>query len=114
MTVASQNTGTDRITVLRLAGEIGLGDMEALAGELTELVLANRNKVILNLRKVTHVSLGAIPKLAERNQRFRALGGEIKLVGPIPYVANLFKLVGAYTHFDIAPDEDEAVARFGS
>ena len=108
------STSTETVTILRLAGDIGMGEMDALLRSVTDLVLENKNKVILNFRQVKHVSLNAISKLAERNQRFKALGGEIKLVGLIPYVANLFKLVGAYSSFDVAFDEDEAVARFDS
>jgi len=108
------STSTETVTVLRLAGDIGISDMDVLLRSMTDLVLGNQNKVVLNFRQVKHVSLNAISKLAERNQRFKALGGEIKLVGLIPYVANLFKLVGAYSNFDVAFDEDEAVARFDS
>jgi anti-sigma B factor antagonist len=108
------STQTETVTVLRLSGDVSMSDMDALARLLTDLVLENRNKVVLNFRHVTHVSLNAISKLAERNQRYRALGGEIKLVGLIPYVANLFKLVGAFSRFDVLADEDEAVARFES
>jgi hypothetical protein len=32
----------------------------------------------------------------------------------IPYVANLFKLVGAFSYFEILSNEDEAVYRFES
>ena len=105
-------TGTETVTVLRLAGDISPSDMDEVIRELTELALSNHNKVILNFRQVKHVSLGAISKLAERSLRFRGLGGDVKLVGLIPYVANLFKLVGAFSHFDIAADEEEAVSRF--
>jgi anti-sigma B factor antagonist len=108
------STTTETATVLRLAGDISLSDMEALLRLLTDLILENKSKVILNFRQVKHVSLDAISKLAERNQRFKALGGEIKLVGLIPYVANLFKLVGAFSRFDVVADEEEAVARFES
>ena len=108
------STQTETVTVLRLSGDVSMSDMDALARVLTDLVLENRNKVVLNFRQVTHVSLNAISKLAERNQRYRALGGEIKLVGLIPYVANLFKLVGAFSRFDVLADEDDAVARFES
>ncbi len=109
MAVSASN---ETVTVLRLSGDISPSDMDALVRTMTDLVLENKNKVVLNFRQVKHVSLNAISKLAERNQRFKALGGEIKLVGLIPYVANLFKLVGAYSHFDVVLDEDEAVARF--
>ena len=108
------STNTETVTVLRLAGDISQGDMDALLQVMTDLVLENKNKVVLNFRQVKHVSLNAISKLAERNLRFKALGGEIKLVGLIPYVANLFKLVGAFSRFDVVADEDEAVARFES
>jgi anti-sigma B factor antagonist len=108
------STPTETVTVLRLAGDISPTEMDALLQVLTDLVLENKNKVVLNFRQVKHVSLNAISKLVERNQRFRALGGELKLVGLIPYVGNLFKLVGAYSHFDVVNDEDDAVARFDS
>lgn len=108
------STPTETVTVLRLAGDISPAEMDSLLQVLTDLVLENKNKVVLNFRQVKHVSLNAISKLVERNQRFRALGGELKLVGLIPYVGNLFKLVGAYSHFDVAADEDDAVARFDS
>ena len=110
----SISTQTETVTVLRLQGDISVGDMDSLIQVLTDLVLENKNKVVLNFRQVKHVSLNAISKLVERNLRFRSLGGELKLVGLIPYVANLFKMVGAYSHFDVAADEDEAVARFDS
>src|SRR5579872_6088030 len=105
---------TETVTVLRLSGDISVGDMDSLIQVLTGLVLENKNRVVLNFRQVKHVSLNAISTLVARNQRFRSLGGELKLVGMIPYVANLFKLVGAYSHFDVAADEEAAVARFDS
>jgi anti-sigma B factor antagonist len=108
------STPTESVTVLRLSGDISVSDMDSLIQVLTDLVLENKNKVVLNFRQVKHVSLNAISKLVERNLRFRSLGGELKLVGLIPYVANLFKLVGAYSSFDVAADEDDAVARFDS
>lgn len=104
----------ETVTVLRLSGDISLGDMESLLRMMTDLILENRSMVVLNCRQVKHISLNAISKLADRNRRFRALGGDIKIVGLIPYVANLFKLVGAYSYFDMAASEDEAVARFES
>ena len=103
----------ETVTVLRLSGNIGPEEMDALACILMDMVLENKTRVILNFHHVKHIALNAISKLADRNQRFRALGGEIKLVGLIPYVSNLFKLVGAYSQFDVLAYEEEAAARFG-
>jgi anti-sigma B factor antagonist len=108
------STQPDTVTVLRLSGDLGLSDMEDLVRVLNTLVLENKCRVVLNFRRVKHVSLNAIALLADRNRRFRELGGEIKLASLIPYVANLFKLVGAFNVFDVVSDEDEAAARFES
>jgi anti-anti-sigma factor len=107
---ASPALGT--VTVIRLAGELSLTEVDSLLRVLTDLLLENRKQVVLNLKQVTHVSLGGISKLAEKNRRFQSLDGEIKLVGVAPYVANLFNLVGALGHFDVTSDEEEAAARF--
>ena len=112
MTTAFAEQGT--ITVIRIQGEIDPSLMEALTLELTGLALERRTRVILDLRRVTHMALGSIRELVEKVRRFRGLGGDIKLAGPIPYVINLLKLVGATSDLDIAPDEEVAAARFGS
>jgi len=105
---------TASVSVIRLSGELGASEMESLSRALTSLLAENRRRIVVNFRNVRHVSLGGIARLAERNIRFRALGGEVKLSGVTPYVANLFNLVGAYTSFDISPTEEEAVKRFES
>jgi anti-anti-sigma factor len=110
--VAVELSPEETVTVLRLAGDLSLGDMDGIAGVLTEMSVKGKTRVILNFRQVNHVALGGISKLAERNFRLRSLGGEIKLVALAPYVANLFKLVGAYGYFDVVTNEDLALARF--
>jgi len=103
---------TASVSVIRLSGELGASEMESLARALTSLLAENRRRIVLNFRNVRHVSLGGIARLAERNLRFKALGGEVKLSGVTPYVVNLFNLVGAYSSFDISATEEEAVTRF--
>lgn len=88
--------------------------MDSLTRLLTDMMVEHRHQVVLNFKKVTHVSLGGIAKLAQRHQRYRSLGGEIKLVGLTPYVTNLFTLVGALSQFDSTLSEEEAIARFES
>jgi anti-anti-sigma factor len=114
MTTATMNVNPETVSVLRLAGDIGPSEMDPILRELTLLVLENKNKVVLNFRQVRHISFPAIAKLERRKDRFRSLGGDVKLVGLIPYVENLFKLVGAFSRFDVAADEEEAVCRFGT
>lgn len=103
---------TQTVTVLRLVGDMSQDEVTSLLRVLTELVLTNKTKVVLNFRKVTHMSLNGIAKLVEKSLRFRALDGEIKIAGMAPYVTNLFKLVGAFSQFDIVSNEEEAISRF--
>lgn len=103
---------TPTVAVLRLQGELGPSEMDSLTRLLTDMLVEGRHQVVLNFKQVTHVSLGGIAKLAQRNQRFSSLGGEIKLVGLTPYVTNLFTLVGALSQFDASTSEEEAIARF--
>jgi anti-anti-sigma factor len=110
--VLEKTAETPTVSVIRLSGELGASEMESLARALTSLLAENRRRIVLNFRNVRHVSLGGIARLAERNLRFKALGGEVKLSGVTPYVVNLFNLVGAYSSFDISASEEEAVARF--
>ena len=114
MVVSLLPTELDTVTVLRLSGDIDVQDMDELLEAMTQLVLQSQTRVVLNFRQVKHISLKAVSKLVQRNLRFRGLGADTKLVGLSPYVANLFKLVGAFSQFDVASDEEVAVARFGS
>jgi anti-sigma B factor antagonist len=107
-------TKAETVTVVRLGGELSQDEVTSLLRVLTDLVLSNKTKVVLNFRKVTHMSLNGIAKLVEKSLRFRALNGEIKIAGMAPYVTNLFNLVGASSQFDIVSSEEEAIARFES
>ncbi len=100
------------VSVIRLNGEMRDVEVDSLARALSRLLMEGRRQVVLNFAGVTHVSLGGIAKLAERNLRFRSVGGEVKISSPTSYVVNLFNLVGANTSFDITATEEEAVARF--
>jgi anti-sigma B factor antagonist len=100
------------VSVVRLTGELGEAETDSLSRALTSLLVGNRRRIVLNFRGVTHVSLVGLAKLAERNLRFKSVGGEVKIASMTPYVLNLFNLVGANTSFDITATEEEAVARF--
>jgi len=104
----------ETVDVIRLHGDLNQAEMNDLLMVLTGCLVEGRHKVVLNFRDVTHISIDGVSRLAERQQIYEALRGEIKLVGIVPYIANLFKLVGAYSHFDVASNEEEAMARFGN
>ncbi len=68
-------TPTETAAVLRLAGYISKRDVESILSLLTDMGLKNQNKVVLNFKNVSHVSLEGISLLSEKNMRFRSLGG---------------------------------------
>jgi anti-anti-sigma factor len=100
------------VSVIRLNGEMRDVEVDSLSRALSRLLTEGHRRVVLNFHGVTHVSLGGIAKLTERNLRFKSVGGEVKISSPTSYVMNLFNLVGANTSFDITATEEEAVVRF--
>jgi anti-sigma B factor antagonist len=112
MTTLTAFAPPSSVSVIRLTGELGVSEMDSLSRALNGLLSDDRRRIVLNFNGVSHVSLGGIAKLAERNLRFKSVGGELKLTSLKPYVENLFNLVGANTSFDITATEEEAVARF--
>lgn len=100
------------VTVLRLRGDLDAAQVRSLVRTLNDLVLEGKGKIILNFQEVDHVNLSGIGELAQKIERLQALGAQIVFTDVSPYVANLFKLVGAYAAFCICEKEEEALARF--
>lgn len=100
------------VTVLRLRGDLDAVQVRSLVRTLNDLVLEGKEKIILHFQEVDHVNLSGIGELARRIERLQALGAQIVFTNVSPYVANLFKWVGAYAVFYICEKEEEALIRF--
>lgn len=78
------------LTVIHLEGEVGRGEADEVAQALGEARRAARGRVLLDLRRATHLHYRVARLVADAAQE-----GRLYLVGPTPYVRQLLRLAGA-------------------
>ncbi len=104
VTVAVRGVG--EVTVFDIGGRLTLGDpISQLHGEVRPLIDAGRNKIILNLSKVTYIDstgMGALVGILKATQQS---GGWLKLCGVPPKVRALLDTADLLQEFEIHADE---------
>ena len=73
---------------------------------------AVRNKVILDMSKVTHVDPAGMGEMIASYMRLLDGGGKLKLLSPPPKFLELLIITGLLSSFEIFDNEDEAVKSF--
>lgn len=87
--------------------------IEQMARELFYLVeTEGRKKLLLDFGSVDILSSAALGKLITLDKKARARGGELKLVGMGPTLAEIFAVTRLDRLFDIEKDEAGALAAF--
>lgn len=71
-------------------------------------------KYVLDLSNLSFVDSSGIGALLSCLRKVTALGGEVRLAGLQPSVANLFKLVRMDRLFEIFPTVDEAIVSYSN
>ncbi|MCC6152825.1 MAG: STAS domain-containing protein [Candidatus Hydrogenedentes bacterium] len=100
------------VTVLRLAGDIDEGGVDALRTSMYECLAEGRHQLIMNLSGVRFISYMGVGVLVERLRKLRALSGDLKLVGMNLYAQRLFRMVGVSALFDSYENETQAIGQF--
>jgi anti-sigma B factor antagonist len=104
------------VTVLDLSGRISLGEALAfgpgsaliLHDLVREQVNSGHNKILLNLSEVTYVDSSGLGELVSAMTTVRNQGGQLRMCGASPRIAELLRI----THMDTVLnfDNDEATA----
>jgi len=79
------------VPVVRLEGEVGRDQGEALSRELRDALGATGGAVLVDLRSARHIHYRIAGLLAE----IARTRGRVGLVGPSPYVRQILRLAGA-------------------
>lgn len=106
----------DDVVVIRLSGSIDGGDScRAIHDAIRKALGENRRKFVFDLADVDWVnSLGTGFLVAAAVAASRE-GAAVRLVGLAPRVADVLEACGVVPHvWPAFPDEDQAVASFGS
>ncbi|MBM4078586.1 MAG: STAS domain-containing protein [Planctomycetes bacterium] len=108
----------DDVTVLRLAATDFVQEQEAralgsqLGDWLTKEGLGAR--VVLSLAKVTYLNSSALGSLLVFEVKLKRRGGELKLCGLSPQVAEVFRITKLDRLFEVYRTEAEALLAFGA
>lgn len=94
-----------------LNGEIDEEHFGAVEKKLKDMLQTGEFNVIIDLSRVNHINYKVVGWLIEYQQKFKDLGGDIKLVNVSPYLYDILRLYGFYP-FEIFPSKRAALKSF--
>jgi len=103
------------VAVLDVSGRITLGEGSVgLRDAVHREIEAGTRKILLNLADVGYMDSSGVGELTSAYSSVKHQGGEIKLVNLTKKVDGLMQITKLATVFDIASDENAAIASFKS
>ena len=98
--------------VLHVSGDIGEEGVKELRIAFLNCIKDGHYCVIVDMTKVACISYMGVGVVVERLRQFRALKGDIKLVGVNLYCERLFRMVGVKSLFETYDSEVQALQVF--
>lgn len=103
------------VRVMDLEGKITIGSGDIQLRQLVEEALgAGHNKILLNLKGVSHIDSSGIGEMVGCYTTVTRRGGAMKLVNLTPKINDILQVTQLITVFDVFDNETEAVASFFS
>jgi len=103
---------SDDVLILHCRGRIVYGDEAAAFRERIKNILFGTNQIVVNLSGIEYIDSGGLGTLVGTLASTRNQHGEIKLVRPLPRVADLLRRTRLDTVFKSYESDDDAVAAF--
>ena len=101
------------VSVVDLSGKITIGEGDVVLRETIETLLKEgRNKIVLNLSRISYMDSAGIGELVACYKRSRERGGQLKLLNPSGKVYDLLQLTKLEEIFETFRDEGEAIQSF--
>ena len=101
------------VSVVDLSGKITIGEGDVVLRETVETLLKEgRNKLLLNLARISYMDSAGIGELVACYKRSRDKGGQLKLLNPSGKVYDLLQLTKLEEIFETYRDEGEAIQSF--
>ena len=101
------------VTLLNLKGKItiGAGDV-ALRNHIEGLLEQGRNKIILNMARVSYIDSSGTGELVSCFTKVRKTDGKLKLLNISQKIQDILQIAQLFSIFDVFTDEAEAVGSF--
>jgi anti-sigma B factor antagonist len=101
----------DDVLVIELPARLDAVGVAAIESKLAETVTAHRGKVLADMSQVTFVASLALRMLLT-NLKALQPGGDLRLSGLQPQIAEIFRKSRFDTLFKIYPDRESALAAY--
>jgi anti-sigma B factor antagonist len=109
----SLNTRTvDGILVVDCHGRIVFGEESAMLRDMIRKLIAENNRIVLNLGGVNYIDSGGLGTLVSLYTTARNSGGAIKLANLTQRVDDLLQVTKLVTVFEVYDSEDQAIESF--
>jgi anti-sigma B factor antagonist len=102
----------DDVLVIELPARLDAVGVAALEGQLNEAVTAHKGKVLADMSEVTFAASLALRMLLTALRIAQPLGGDLRLAGLQPQIAEIFRKSRFDTLFKIYPDRESALAAY--
>jgi anti-sigma B factor antagonist len=102
----------DGVVVVNAAGRIVFGEESSHLRDVVKKLLAENNKIVLNLAGTNYIDSGGLGTLVGIYTSARTAGGAIKLANLTQRVGDLLQITKLLTVFETFDSEDEAVESF--
>ena len=101
------------VTLLNLKGKItiGAGDV-ALRNHIEALLENGRNKIILNMARVSYIDSSGTGELVSCFTKVRKTDGNLKLLNISQKIQDILQIAQLFSIFDVYTDEAEAVGSY--
>lgn len=100
------------VLVIELPARLDAVGVAALEGQLAEIATAHKGKVLADMGQVTFVASLALRMLLTTLKAVQPLGGDLRLAGLQPQIAEIFRKSRFDTLFKIYPDRESALAAY--
>ena len=113
MSIKTSTRLVNNVLIVDTIGELRLGEgTDVVRNVIREQLDHGYKNILLNLRDVRHIDSSGVGELMNCHNAVRNSGGQLKLMNLTKNVQNLLQITRLYTIFEVAEDEETAVASY--
>ena len=102
------------VLVIKLPSRLDAAGLSVMERDFSEAVTAHKGKVLADMSDVNFVASLALRMLLVNLKAVQPLGGDLRLSGLQPQIAEIFRKSRFDTLFKIYPDRDAALASYAA
>ena len=101
-----------RVSVMTVKGRVDSATAPDLENALKQLVETEKTQIVLDLKDVEYMSSAGLRAMVSTLKAVKRINGDLRLCSPSPRVAEVLRLAGLTSIFNIYPSQTDAVGSF--